>query len=40
VRVVNDSDFTAWVNDAKQKFSADSGMPKATFAAAGAASAQ
>ncbi len=34
VHVVNDSDFNAWVAQAKQKFSAENGVPPNTFAAA------
>ncbi len=40
VHVVSDSDFTAWAAQAKQKFSADNGVPPNTFAAAGAPSSQ
>ena len=35
VRVVSESDFTAWVAQAKQKFAAENGVPPNTFAAAG-----
>jgi cytochrome c oxidase subunit 2 len=35
VRVVSDSDFGAWAAQAKQKFSAENGVPPNTFAAAG-----
>ncbi len=34
VRVVSESDFNAWVAQAKQKFSAENGVPPNTFAAA------
>ena len=40
VRVVSDSDFTAWVAQAKQKFSAENGVPPNTFAAASGPSSQ
>jgi cytochrome c oxidase subunit 2 len=36
VQVVSDSDFTAWVSQAKQKFAGEQSVPKNTFAAAGA----
>jgi len=36
VRVVTDSDFTAWVADAKKKYAADDSAPPNAFAAAGA----
>ncbi len=36
VRVVNDSDFTTWVNQAKQQFSSDESAPPTAIAAAGA----
>jgi len=36
VRVVNDNDFTAWVNDAKKKYATDDSAPPNTFAAVGA----
>ena len=35
VHVVSESDFNAWVAQAKQKFSAENGVPPNTFAAAG-----
>lgn len=35
VRVVKDSDFAAWVSDAKKKYAADDSVPPNTFAAAG-----
>jgi cytochrome c oxidase subunit II len=35
VHVVSESDFNAWVAQAKQKFSAENGVPTNTFAAAG-----
>ena len=35
VRVVNDSDFAAWVASAKQKYATDNTAPINTFAAAG-----
>jgi cytochrome c oxidase subunit II len=35
VRVVNDSDFTAWVTEAKKNYGSNDSVPKATFAAAG-----
>jgi cytochrome c oxidase subunit II len=35
VRVVNDSDFTAWAAQAKQKYAAEDSVPPNTFAAAG-----
>ncbi|MGD0024320.1 MAG: cytochrome c oxidase subunit II [Xanthobacteraceae bacterium] len=38
VHVVNDSDFTTWVNEAKQKFAGDESVPPTAFAAAGAPS--
>jgi cytochrome c oxidase subunit II len=38
VRVVKDSDFTAWVADAKKKYATDESVPPNTFAAAGAPS--
>jgi cytochrome c oxidase subunit II len=38
VRVVKDSDFTAWVADAKKKYAAEDAVPPNTFAAAGAPS--
>ena len=31
VRVVNDSEFTAWVADAKKKFAGDDGVPPNTL---------
>ncbi len=40
VQVVSESDFNAWVAQAKQKFSAENGVPPNTFAAAGAPSSQ
>jgi cytochrome c oxidase subunit II len=40
VHVVSESDFTAWAAQAKQKFSAENGVPPNTFAAAGAPSSQ
>jgi heme/copper-type cytochrome/quinol oxidase subunit 2 len=40
VHVVSESDFNAWVAQAKQKFSAENGVPPNTFAAAGAPAAQ
>ncbi len=40
VDVVSESDFTAWVAQAKQKFSAENGVPANIFAAAGVPSAQ
>ena len=40
VHVVSESDFNAWVAQAKQKFSAENGVPPNTFAAAGAPSSQ
>jgi cytochrome c oxidase subunit 2 len=36
VRVVNDSDFAAWVASAKQKYATDDTAPANTYAAAGA----
>jgi cytochrome c oxidase subunit II len=36
VRVVNDSDFTAWVDQAKKTYGSNDGAASATFAAAGA----
>ncbi|HTV34847.1 MAG TPA: cytochrome c oxidase subunit II [Xanthobacteraceae bacterium] len=36
VHVVSDSEFTAWVSQAKQKFAANDNVPPETFAAAGA----
>jgi cytochrome c oxidase subunit II len=36
VRVVNDSDFTAWLTEAKKNFGSNDSAPPATFAAAGA----
>ena len=36
VRVVNDSDFAAWVASAKQKYATDNTAPANTYAAAGA----
>jgi cytochrome c oxidase subunit 2 len=36
VRVVNDKDFAAWVEDAKKKFARDENAPPTAFAAAGA----
>ena len=38
IRVVNDSEFTTWVNEAKQKFAGDESVPPTAFAAAGAPS--
>ncbi len=38
IRVVNDSDFTTWVNQAKQKFADHESAPPTAFAAAGAPS--
>ncbi len=35
VHVMSESDFNAWVAQAKQKFSAENGVPPNTFAAAG-----
>jgi cytochrome c oxidase subunit 2 len=35
VHVVSENDFNAWVAQAKQKFSAENGVPPNTFAAAG-----
>ena len=40
VHVVSESDFNAWVAQAKQKFSAENGVPPNTFAAAGAPASQ
>ena len=40
VHVVSDSDFNAWVAQAKQKFSAENGVPPNTFAAAGGPSSE
>jgi cytochrome c oxidase subunit II len=40
VHVVSESDFTAWAAQAKQKFSAENGVPPNTFAAVGAPSSQ
>ena len=40
VHVVSESDFNAWVAQAKQKFSAENGAPPNTFAAAGVPAAQ
>ena len=40
VHVVSESDFTAWVAQAKQKFSAENGVPPNAFAAADAPSSQ
>jgi cytochrome c oxidase subunit 2 len=40
VHVVSESDFAAWAAQAKQKFSAENGVPPNTFAAAGAPSSQ
>ncbi|MGA7790691.1 MAG: cytochrome c oxidase subunit II, partial [Xanthobacteraceae bacterium] len=36
VHVVNENEFTAWVAQAKQKYSAENGVPPNTFAAAAA----
>jgi cytochrome c oxidase subunit 2 len=36
VRVVSDSDFTAWAKDAKQKFAGTERAPANSYAAAGA----
>jgi len=38
VRVVNENDFTTWLNGAKQKYAGEESAPPTTFAAAGAAS--
>jgi cytochrome c oxidase subunit II len=35
VRVVNDTDFTAWVTEAKKNYGSNDSVPPATFAAAG-----
>jgi cytochrome c oxidase subunit II len=40
VHVVSESDFNAWVAQAKQKFSAENGAPPNTFAAAGVPASQ
>ena len=40
VQVVSESDFTAWVAQAKQKYAAENGVPPNTFAAAGAPASQ
>ncbi len=40
VHVVSEADFTAWVAQAKQKYSAENGVPPNTFAAAGSPSPQ
>jgi cytochrome c oxidase subunit 2 len=40
VHVVSESDFNAWVAQAKQKFSAENGVPPNTFAAAGGPSSE
>ena len=40
VHVVSESDFNAWVAQAKQKFSAENGAPPNTFAAAGGPSSE
>lgn len=40
VHVVNESDFTKWAADAKQKYSAENGVPANTYAAAQLASPQ
>jgi cytochrome c oxidase subunit II len=40
VKVVSDSEFNAWVAQAKQKFSAENGVPPNTFAAASGTSSQ
>ena len=40
VHVVSESDFNAWVAQAKQKFSAENGVPPNTFAAAGVPASQ
>jgi cytochrome c oxidase subunit II len=40
VRVVNDSDFTAWAAQAKQKYAAEDSVPPNAFAAAGTSGSQ
>lgn len=40
VHVVSEADFNAWVAQAKQKFSAENGVPPNTYAAAGAPASQ
>jgi cytochrome c oxidase subunit II len=40
VRVVNDSEFTAWVGEAKKKYAGAESVPANTFAAAGASAPQ
>ena len=38
VRVVNDNDFTTWVNAAKQKYTGEESTPPNAFVATGAPS--